>query len=211
MSHDQTMRVCFLVTESKVSYIFLMSWLKTHSQSSTSVHAYSRPLALSDVMQRSQRTALLWPFCANDVIFVRGYSCWRICFISHFPPAFQLVGWAPIQISRRNADRLPSFSSCQWGSLKPQILRQAHLHLPYALQNCTDDVATVEKGEGDQEQVEGVAQIAASQNHTEDDVSCLKRQSIFCISYETYAYEHSAYAYFRRYLSTFSISLLKCS
>ena len=58
--------------------------------------------------------------------------------------------------------------------------------MPYALQNCTDDVATVEKGEGDQEQVEGVAQIAASQNHTEDDVSCLKRQSIFHTFYETF-------------------------
>ena len=71
-------------------------------------------------------------------------------------------------------------------NLEAQIFRQAHLLLPYALQNCTDDVATVEKGEGDEEQVEGVAQITASQNHTEDDVSCLKRQSIFHTFYETF-------------------------
>lgn len=46
------------------------------------------------------------------------------------------------------------------------------MHLPNTLQNCTDHVATVEKGESDEEQVEGVTQVAAGQNHTEDYVSC---------------------------------------
>ena len=44
-------------------------------------------------------------------------------------------------------------------------------YLPNALQNGSDDVATVEEREGDEEQVEGVAEVAAGQNHAEDDVS----------------------------------------
>ena len=43
--------------------------------------------------------------------------------------------------------------------------------MPDALQNGADDVAAVEEREGDEEQVEGVAQVAAGQNHAEDDVS----------------------------------------
>ena len=57
------------------------------------------------------------------------------------------------------------------------------MHLPNTLQNCTDHVATVEKGESDEEQVEGVTQVAAGQNHTEDYVSCQENKLVMCILY----------------------------
>ncbi len=63
------------------------------------------------------------------------------------------------------------------------------LDLPDALENCADDVAAVEEGERDEEQVEGVAQVAPRQDHAEQNVAWEREERIYVKIFKAAAWD----------------------